>query len=137
LIQSAAANGKNNFSLNPDSLYVKTIAVNDGPILKRWRARAFGRASGIQKRASHVIVVLDEKTPTSKVVSKLKKEAVQKVSEREKVKMVKSLEEVKKLDSGAVEPLHEGGERGQTKIKIAEKVKQKGFLPKIFSRKTG
>ncbi len=60
LLQSAIANATHNFNLQKDNLYIKTIRVNQGPMLKRWSARAFGRASEIQKKTSHVIILLDE-----------------------------------------------------------------------------
>lgn len=47
--------------LDADELYVKTACVDEGPTLKRWRARAMGRASPIHKRTSHVTVVVDRK----------------------------------------------------------------------------
>lgn len=64
LVQSAAANATNNFKLNADGLFIKKITVDGGPVLKRWRARAFGRAAGIKKRTSHISVVLDERSVT-------------------------------------------------------------------------
>lgn len=47
--------------LDVDELYVKEAYVDQGPTLKRWRARAFGRATSIRKRSSHVTVVVDIK----------------------------------------------------------------------------
>jgi large subunit ribosomal protein L22 len=47
--------------LDVDELYVKQATVDEGPTLKRWRARAMGRASPIRKRTSHVTVVVDRK----------------------------------------------------------------------------
>ena len=47
--------------LDIDELYVKEAYVNEGPTLKRWRARAMGRATAIHKRTSHVTVVVDRK----------------------------------------------------------------------------
>jgi large subunit ribosomal protein L22 len=61
LLNSAIANAIHNFSLNPDSLYIKSIAVDGGPTLGRWRARAFGRAAPIRKRTSHISIVLENK----------------------------------------------------------------------------
>ena len=61
VVQSAAANAENNFSLNPDDLYVAEIYAHKGPTMKRWRAAARGRASKILKRSSHIGVVLKEK----------------------------------------------------------------------------
>lgn len=59
LLKSALANANN----APD-LYISKILVNQGPILKRWRARARGTASAIQKRTSHIIIILDKKNGT-------------------------------------------------------------------------
>ncbi|MBI4359499.1 MAG: 50S ribosomal protein L22 [Candidatus Jacksonbacteria bacterium] len=64
LLSSAMANAVNNFSLKKENLYVKKISVDGGPVLKRWMPRAFGRASEIRKRTSHVTIVLDEKIKT-------------------------------------------------------------------------
>jgi large subunit ribosomal protein L22 len=61
LIQSAGANAENNFKLNPGTLFIKTITVDGGPTLHRWRARAFGRAAAIRKRMSHITVILEER----------------------------------------------------------------------------
>jgi ribosomal protein L22 len=61
LIASAAANAENNHELVAEDLQIADIQVDDGPTLKRWRARARGRATRIEKRTSHVSVAL---TPT-------------------------------------------------------------------------
>ena len=45
--------------LDVDELYVSEAYVDEGPTLKRWKARAFGRATPIHKRSSHVTVVVD------------------------------------------------------------------------------
>ncbi|UCC48114.1 MAG: 50S ribosomal protein L22 [Gemmatimonadota bacterium] len=47
--------------VDADELYVKQAYVDVGPTLRRWRARAMGRASLIRKRTSHVTVVVDRK----------------------------------------------------------------------------
>lgn len=59
LLNSAVANAKHNFKLEANNLYVKKITVDGGPVLKRWRARAYGRAGMIRKRSSHITIVLD------------------------------------------------------------------------------
>jgi large subunit ribosomal protein L22 len=61
LIASAAANAEANHELVGDDLRVAEIFVDEGPTLKRWRARARGRATRIEKRTCHVRVAL---TPT-------------------------------------------------------------------------
>ena len=61
LIESAAANAENKKTMNTDSLYVKTITVDGGPSIKRFRPRAQGRAFGIRKKMAHISVTLGEK----------------------------------------------------------------------------
>jgi large subunit ribosomal protein L22 len=59
-LQSALANAEQNPNIDVDTLYIKRIYVDGGPTLKRWRARAMGRATRIIKRTSHITVILDE-----------------------------------------------------------------------------
>jgi large subunit ribosomal protein L22 len=62
LIASARANAEQaDDTLELDQLYVKEIFVNEGPTLKRFRPRAMGRATRINKRTSHVTCVLGVK----------------------------------------------------------------------------
>ena len=61
LLKSAMANAENNFGMNVDSLIVKECYAGAGPILKRIMPRAQGRAFRINKRTSHVTIVLEEK----------------------------------------------------------------------------
>jgi large subunit ribosomal protein L22 len=60
VLKSAVANAAQNPSIDENILYVKEVFVDQGPALKRWRARAQGRAAGIKKRSSHITVILDE-----------------------------------------------------------------------------
>ncbi|MCX6103880.1 MAG: 50S ribosomal protein L22 [Bdellovibrionales bacterium] len=60
LLDSAIANAREKGGIDLDNLYVKQVTVNDGPILKRFMPRAMGRATKIQKKMSHITVVLDE-----------------------------------------------------------------------------
>lgn len=61
LIESAVANADYKKVMDVDSLYVKTITIDKGPVLKRFRPRAQGRAFGVQKKMSHINVVLEER----------------------------------------------------------------------------
>ncbi len=61
LLKSAAANAENNHSMDPERLYVSEIFANPGPIIKRIQPRAQGRAFRINKRTSHVTLVVAEK----------------------------------------------------------------------------
>ncbi|HZJ29414.1 MAG TPA: 50S ribosomal protein L22 [Solirubrobacterales bacterium] len=58
LIESAAANAENNFELIADEMRVAEITVDEGPTIKRFRPRAQGRATRINKRTSHISVAL-------------------------------------------------------------------------------
>jgi ribosomal protein L22 len=58
LLASATANAEANHDLVGDDLRIAEITVDDGPTLKRWRARARGRATRIDKRTCHVKVAL-------------------------------------------------------------------------------
>lgn len=66
LLASALANASGNFKLDKATLYVKDIRVNPGPVLKRFRPRAFGRAATIRRRMSHVDLVLESTTNEEK-----------------------------------------------------------------------
>lgn len=61
LVKSAVANAKNNFSLDPDSLFIKSISADMGKTLKRYFPRARGSAFVIRRKLSHVNIVLEEK----------------------------------------------------------------------------
>lgn len=62
VLKQAVANATNNFKLNPDTLVIKEIIINQGWTLKRWQAAARGRGKPYTKRRSHVIVKLESKT---------------------------------------------------------------------------
>ncbi len=61
VLKSAIANAKGQFDAAPETLYVKDAFVNQGPTLKRWRPRAMGRATRINKCTSHITVVVAER----------------------------------------------------------------------------
>lgn len=61
LLNSAVANAQQGHDADVDKLYIKSIYADEGPVLKRFRPRAQGRASRILKRTSHLTIVLNEK----------------------------------------------------------------------------
>ncbi len=76
LLKSGVASAVNNFNLSPDNLYIANIFVNEGPMLKRFRPRAFGRAGAIHKKTSHITLILEERAAvgvkkTKKKISKI------------------------------------------------------------------
>ena len=60
LIESAVANAQDKSNVDVDELRIAKIYADQGPMLKRWRPRALGRATMIRKRTSHLTVVLEE-----------------------------------------------------------------------------
>lgn len=61
LLNSAMANAEHNYEMDVNNLVVSQVFVDEGPTLKRFRPRAQGRASAINKRTSHITIVLTEK----------------------------------------------------------------------------
>ena len=61
ILKSAVANAENNNGMNPDNLYVEECFANKGPTMKRIKPRAQGRAYRIEKRMSHITLVLNER----------------------------------------------------------------------------
>ena len=62
VIRSAVANADQNPDVDIDLLVVRNVTADQGPTLKRWRARARGRGTRILKRTSHITVILDEES---------------------------------------------------------------------------
>lgn len=60
-VLSALANAEHNLQLKKEDLYITSITVDQGPALKRYRPRAFGRAAPIKKHSCHVTVILSKK----------------------------------------------------------------------------
>lgn len=60
LLDSAIYNAQNNFGLDKNYLYIKEIIVNEGMKLKRFKPKGFGLPMPIQKKTSHIKIVLDE-----------------------------------------------------------------------------
>ena len=61
VLKSAIANAEHNYEMDTDNLIISEAFVNEGATLKRFRPRAQGRASKINKRTSHITVVVTEK----------------------------------------------------------------------------
>lgn len=66
LLDSAVANAKHNFKLNPDELVVSRIFVNEGPRYRRGRPRSRGQVNPIRKKTSHITLTLAEKKDMSR-----------------------------------------------------------------------
>jgi len=138
LLKSAIANAKNNFQLEESNLYISKILVDEGPKYKRWMPRARGQASEIQKKTSHVTIILDEieKTTTRPPHPPTKRWAPPK--KKKKIKEVKPAEKAEKVSE--IEKPTEKGKPSAEKAKFKPKVEitkpkiEKG-IKRIFRRK--
>jgi large subunit ribosomal protein L22 len=79
VLRSAVANAENNNALPAEGLYVSKVFVDEGPTLKRFRPRAMGRATRINKRTCHITVILDEREP-QKVTSRRRRRKAEKAA---------------------------------------------------------
>jgi large subunit ribosomal protein L22 len=85
LIDSAVANAVHNHMATPETLRVQTIFVNEGPVLKRWMPKAMGRATRINKRTSHITVVLSGESMKATIAT----EEMAPISDTETVETIK------------------------------------------------
>jgi large subunit ribosomal protein L22 len=123
LLNSAVANAVNGYDLDKDNLIIKEIKVDEGKTLKRWMPRAYGRATVIRKRMSHISLVLSE------IVDSGKKEA-----KKLKVDAPVKLDDLSK--KGKSEEIK--GSVSDDEKKIDDKrASGKGFASKVFRRKAG
>lgn len=145
LLKSAVANAENNFGLDRDNLFVQEVLVGEGPRLKRWLPRAQGRATQILKRTSNIQITLEERIEGKNKKSKQELEALRKQREQEREKMIKELEKQQKLEEKAAAESVESPEKTPAAIKPersapkkgeSKKGQDKGFLKKVFNRKS-
>ncbi len=150
LLRSAIANAEHNAKLDRRNLFVHQILVNQGPTLKRFRPRAFGRAAPIRKRSSHITIVLEERVPTEgrgkREEGRVATPAPAVLSERPKVPRADTHEH-------AAGPLRPTGTTPETKepFDVRRKGKHRhqehedarsgkragGFFKRLFTRRTG
>jgi len=118
LLRCAISNAKQTGKLNPENLFISEIRVDNGPMLKRFMPRAMGRATPIQKKSSHITLVLAEsdklKQPRFKIVK------AERISKRQKAEKVKETKKEKQVE----------------KIEKAKPTEKPGFMRRIFRRKS-
>jgi large subunit ribosomal protein L22 len=108
LVKSAMANAEHNFKLDSATLRVKTITVDGGATLKRFRPRAHGSAAPIRKRTSHINLILsDEPAVPSK--RELRKEAAKaaRMASKKPVKKAAPKKAAKTAEPAKAEPAAE------------------------------
>lgn len=120
LLRSAIANGKQS-GIPQENLFIKEIRVDQGPMLKRFMPRAQGRATTIQKKTSHIVLILAESEKSQKQRFKIVKPEKIKKSVAEKIKKSKiKIQEKPKEET----------------IKEMKPIEKTGFIKKIFRRKS-
>jgi large subunit ribosomal protein L22 len=131
LIQSAVANAKNNFSLDPQHLYIKSITADMGKVMKRYFPRARGSAFEIKRKMSHINIVLEERK-TGKA-SKVKAGFLNKAKDEEK-----KVENVDQEAATNTKPVKTEVKKSQV-FKTDEQLKMSKAANKrrLFNRKTG
>lgn len=122
LLKSAMASAAHDFRLAAKSFYIKEIRVDAGPVGKRMRPRAFGRAAGIKKRTSHISLVLDTR---------------ERIASEPRTKSAGSEPLVRDVLPGDITDA--SGITGEFKKSVAPgalvRKKSGGFIPRVFQRK--
>jgi len=116
LLRSAVANAKNINKLDPGALVVENIQVNQGPMMKRFLPRAMGRATPIQKKMSHVVLVLGERKG---------------IHARFVINAAKKIKESPKKKEKQTKPKIDVPQNQDQKL-----AKRPGFFKRFFSRKS-
>ena len=133
LLNSAIASAVHDFHLEKSNLYISKILVNEGPKLKRWRARARGQAFEIQKKTSHVTIVLKEiekkKGVSKKKIMRKKVRSFKKEMDKERVEK-REKEERKEGKEGIMKKPKPRLVKGERKPKIPTGIKR------VFRRKS-
>jgi large subunit ribosomal protein L22 len=131
LIKSAAANAENNFKMDKDNLYIKSITCDSGPKLKRYMPRAQGRATEIRRPTSHIHVILEERQGGKKRKAAIKFKAKPETAIKEAAtEVVKSAElDEKNKITGRSSQIEKTGEQRK-----ANQIQQKR---RLFNRKSG
>jgi len=128
LLRSAVANAKNNHKLDLETLFIKELRVDQGPMLKRWTPRSRGSIAGIQKKMSHVTIVLGvSEKPYGKRFSIVVPKHEKKEDKKEKRKKTKTKEHE--------EHIEEKKEKEQKTTPENKPKETKGALRKVFQRK--
>lgn len=127
LLKSAMANAENNRNMVKENLYIKSIEVDEGVKLKRFKPKGFGRVSPIEKKTSHVRLILAERVPGLKRTLRPEKKEKREALIRD-AKDTKKQEFKNPLDSARIKP--------EIKTELGKKEgRLKSLGKRIFRRK--
>lgn len=137
LLRSTVSNAKNNTNMDANKLVIKNIMVDGGPVMKRFMPRAFGRATPILKRMSHITLTLEEsnKVVDAKftVVDTAKEKREAKKVARKKAEKEKGKNKKDKKEEPIVKPKQEIKEDSKG---LKTKDQSKSIFKKMFRRKS-
>jgi large subunit ribosomal protein L22 len=151
LLNSAIANAENNFELQKNNLFIKSLTASEGPTIHRWMPKAHGSATPIRKRTTHINIVLAEAVPSDmKTKSNVKKSKIEMASSKPKdIASSEKGESVVNVDNENIstevgaskdpeifDVRMKGKHRHKQNLDKKSK-KDKNFLKKIFNRKSG
>ena len=137
LLQSAIANGENNFGIDRNNMYVFDVVVKEGITLKRWMPKAYGRATPIRKRSSHIEIVLEERVEGKGRKTKKELEAEKQARIEARKKMEKEAIAEKGDETKPVASAKEAKAKDGAKVKQSAEAPNAGWANKIFRRKSG
>jgi large subunit ribosomal protein L22 len=122
LLRSAAKSAEITKKMEPEKLYIETLTVDQGPMLKRYLPRARGSASPIQRKMSHVTIVLGERAEASA---------------RYRIVVEKKAKKLPESEGGPSRKKRIEKERGGEPLAAEEPKKERGgVLRRIFRRKS-
>ena len=134
LLNQAVASAINNFQLNPDNLYISKITVDEGPKYKRWRPRARGQTYEIQKKTSHITIILEERVRSSPPLAAARV-LDEKVKTKKKVKKIKRPRETIEVEEAKEKITKLKTPKPKPEIEITKPKIEKGVIKRIFRRK--
>ena len=132
-IKSAAANAEHNHDLDPKRLVVKHLSADEGPVLKRYVSQSRGRAHQIQRRTSHLTVVLDELPAPATAEGKVKRAVKKAVPKKKPAKKSPAADKKPPRTDSKVKDVQEAKDRPQTKTRAQVKETQ----PRRNAQQTG
>lgn len=137
LLNSAIANGENNFGIDKDNMYIFDVVVKEGITLKRWMPKAYGRATPIRRRSSHIEIVIEERVEgkNRKTKEQLEKEKKFRLDARKKLEK-ESAEKQDKEEKDTAKTTEKADIKPKDG-KAESKASDRGWAKKMFNRKAG
>ncbi len=140
LLESAIANGENNFGIDKGNMYIFDVVVKEGITLKRWMPKAYGRATPIRKRSSQIEIVIAEKEEGKdrKTKEQMEKEKQARLDAKKKaIKEMAASEKAAEKEAAVEGGVKETKAKSSTGVKKDADAPNAGWANKVFRRKSG